>query len=64
MNDDRTNDGEPSEVGVGDKKFFVDYCKRASTKCKLCKKNINKGEIRIGKLVPFKRIEIKQFYHL
>ena len=37
-----------------EKKFSADYCKRGSTKCKACKKRIQKGELRIGKSVPFK----------
>ena len=46
------------------KKFLADYCKRGSTKCKVCRKKIQKGELRIGKSVPFKNIYITQYYHV
>ena len=47
-----------------EKKFSADYCKRGSTKCKVCKNRIQKGELRIGKSVPFKAINILKYYHL
>ena len=42
------------------KTFSVDYCKRTTTKCKVCKKKIPKDELRIGKLVLFKGKHILQ----
>ena len=54
---------ENSEV-THSKNFSVDYCKRGSTKCKICKRNIQKGEIRIGKLIQFKAKSFLQYHHL
>ncbi len=59
-----TNINKDGECLYPSKNFSVDYCKRGSTKCKKCKKNISKDEIRIGKSVPFKAIYILQYYHL
>ena len=33
--------------------FIVDYCKRGTTKCRRCKKNIAVNELRIGKSIKF-----------
>ena len=55
--DSYANDPEESsakEAHVDHKHFRVDYCQRGSTKCKACKKNIPKDELRIGKMVLFK----------
>ena len=45
-------------------KFSVDYSKRGTAKCKVCKKVIVKNEIRIGKSVPFKTTHIIQYQHV
>jgi hypothetical protein len=45
-------------------KFSVDYSKRGTAKCNKCKKQITKGEIRIGKSVAFKAKYILQYYHV
>ena len=45
-------------------KFSVDYSKHGTAKCKACVKVIAKNELRIGKLVPFKNVYIKQYYHM
>lgn len=58
---DSTTETEESNLG---KKLFVDYCKRGSTKCKRCKKQIPKDVLRIGKMVPFRSIHISQYYHI
>ena len=42
----------------------MDYRVRGTAKCKVCKKLINRNDLRIGKLVPFKSKHIKQFYHV
>ena len=42
----------------------MDYAVRGTAKCKVCKKLINRNDLRIGKLVPFKSKHIKQFYHV
>ena len=55
---------EIEESSDPNKNFSVDYCKRGSTKCKVCKKKISKDELRIGKSVPFKTIKIVQYSHL
>ena len=77
---DTNNDGEESNEGnkedqgeggelqndheLGGKKFLVDHCKRGSTKCKVCKKSISKGDLRIGMLVAFKTTYIHQYHHI
>lgn len=52
---------------MSDTKFSVDYSKRVS-KCKKCKTEIPKGDIRLAKLVPNffgdSDGEMKQFYHI
>ena len=57
-----------SSEKIGDshpgKKLFIDYCKRGSTKCKRCKKQIPKGDLRLEKVVPFRSIHISQYYHV
>ena len=41
--------------------FCVDYSKRGTAKCKICKKNILKDELRMGSYASFKGISI--IYH-
>lgn len=51
---------------MSDTRFVVDYSKRVS-KCKKCKVVLEKGKIRLGKIVPnpFGADEdMKQYYHL
>ena len=43
--------------------FLIDYCKRGTTKCKRCKKQIPKGDLRIGKSAKFKKKDIFQYFH-
>ena len=45
-------------------KFMVDYCKRGSTKCRQCKKNIPKDVLRIGKSVKFKAKYNYHYFHI
>ena len=44
--------------------FMVDYCKRGTTKCRKCKKNIPLTALRIGKLVKFKTKDIYHYFHV
>ena len=44
-------------------KFNIDHSKNGRAKCKECGNKITKGELRIGKYVPFKAIYITQYYH-
>ena len=44
--------------------FMVDYCKRGTTKCRRCKKNISLAELRIGKSVKFKTKNIYHYFHV
>ena len=53
---------EDNEYSIN--RFSVDYAVRGTAKCKVCKKLINRNDLRIGKLVPFKSKHIKQFYHV
>ena len=52
------------EVAFEGNKFSTDHSKNGRAKCKECSKLIAKGDIRIGKLVPFKDTHIHRFYHL
>ena len=53
------------ELDTGSKTgFMVDYCKKGVTKCRRCKKNIVKGELRIGKSAWFKDKSIYQYFHV
>ena len=56
------DDGNKEITGSGNK-FLVDYCKRGTTKCKRCKKQIPQGALRIGKSVQFKNKYIFQYLH-
>ena len=48
-------------------KFMCDYAKRATSGCKKCKKKLEKGELRLAKVVPnFFHDgdgEMKQYHH-
>ena len=44
--------------------FSIDYSKRGTAKCKVCKKAIYRHEIRIGKLVPYKTEHITRYLHV
>ena len=48
---------EDNEYSIN--RFSVDYAVRGTAKCKVCKKLINRNDLRIGKLVPFKTKHIK-----
>ena len=45
-------------------RFCIDYSKRGTAKCKVCKKNIQKGELRIGMYAHFKDREITNYFHV
>ena len=59
-------DDDPDKNGILDtvNKFCVDYSKRGTSKCKICKKCIPKDELRIGMYAPFKGKTITNFYHI
>ena len=42
----------------------MDYSKLGTAKCRKCKKNVPKGELRVGKRVPFKVVHIIQYFHI
>ena len=44
--------------------FIVDYCKKGTTKCRRCKKNIPLAALRIGKLAKFKTKDIFHYFHV
>ena len=44
--------------------FAVDYSKNGKARCKVCREFIDKGNLRIGKLVAFKEKHFYHFYHL
>ena len=54
-------DLDPEE---GKKYFLVDYCKRSTTKCRRCKKTIQKGDLRIGKSAKLKAKNIYHYFHV
>ena len=45
-------------------KFYVDYYKRGTAKCRVCKKVTAKGEPRIGNSVPYKATNVVQYRHV
>ena len=45
-------------------KFCVDYSRRGIAKCKICKKRIQKDELRMGMYTTFKGITITIFHHV
>ena len=55
---DRINLGNANMCNETGNKFSVDYSKRGTAKCKVCRKSIGKGEIRIGKSAPYKACHI------
>ena len=44
--------------------FLVDYCKRGTTKCRRCKKNILQGQLRIGRSAKLKGKDIYHYFHV
>ena len=62
-NEEHIEDPSPDNAEEKRKKFLVDHCKRRS-KCKICKNNIQKDELRIGKLHQFKKDYIYQYHHV
>ena len=46
------------------KTFHVDYSIKGTAKCRVCKKVIQKNELRIGKYVPFKQLNILHYFHV
>ena len=63
--DNEGSEGDYSEGGkMSDNLFCVRYSTRGTAKCKKCKSKIEKNELQMGKLVPFKAKYIHQNYHL
>ena len=58
---------KPSAANMTENKFMCDYAKRATSGCKKCKKKLEKGELRLAKVVPnFFHDgdgEMKQYHH-
>ena len=63
-NDATNATGDNEESAFVSNKFCIDYPKRVTANCKICKKNIVKDDQRIGKHVPFKIGHILQYYHV
>ncbi|XP_076606103.1 DNA ligase 3 [Chaetodon auriga] len=57
-----------SELDMAEQRFIVEYAKRGTAGCKKCKDKIQKGIVRIGKIVPnpFSESagEMKEWYHV
>ncbi|XP_070838327.1 DNA ligase 3 [Chaetodon trifascialis] len=57
-----------SEPDMAEQRFIVEYAKRGTAGCKKCKDKIQKGIVRIGKIVPnpFSESagEMKEWYHV
>lgn len=57
-----------NEPDMADQRFLVEYAKRGTAGCKKCKDKIQKGIVRIGKVVPnpFSESagEMKEWYHV
>ena len=63
--------GDDAQVGVTEdstsntaNKFSIDYSKRGTAKCKICKKCIPKNELRIGVYTVFKGKTITYYHHV
>ena len=61
-NDDVIAITDPIEMTAN--KFCTDYSVRGTAKCRVCKKAIKKGELRIGCYVTFKGKVITNYYHV
>ena len=61
--DHPSNASAQEETKKNDELYSIDHSIRGTAKCKGCRKVIAKNDIRIGKVVQFKQIEIKQYYH-
>ena len=62
---DQTIDIAAEETGkITANKFCIDYSKRGIAKCKVCKKCIQKGELRIGIYAQFKDRRIVNYFHV
>ena len=59
----KSNASNPPNASTSNK-FAIDYSIRGTARCRLCKKNIVKGELRIGKSVLFKDRYILQYMHV
>ena len=55
---------QDDEISITANKFCVDYSKRGTAKCKVCKKCILKNELRIGVYTVFKGKSITIFHHV
>ena len=55
---------DENAVAISSNKFCVAYSKRGTAKCKICKKIIRKGELRMGMYAPYKGKEIINYYHV
>lgn len=57
-----------TEAEMAEQRFMVEYAKRGTAGCKKCKDKIQKGVVRIGKIVPnpFSESagEMKEWYHV
>lgn len=60
--------GFSSQPDMSEQRFLVEYAKRGTAGCKKCKDKIQKGIVRIGKIVPnpFSESagEMKEWYHV
>ena len=63
MEDDMEDIREDSVSNTANK-FCIDYSKRGTAKCKICKKCIPKNELRIGVYTVFKGKTITNFHHV
>ena len=52
------------DIAVSTNKFCVDYSIRGTAKCKICKNNIPKGELRMGVYIYFKDKMITNYRHV
>uniref|UniRef100_A0A3P8SRD8 DNA ligase n=1 Tax=Amphiprion percula TaxID=161767 RepID=A0A3P8SRD8_AMPPE len=57
-----------TQIDMAEQRFLVEYAKRGTAGCKKCKDKIQKGIVRIGKIVPnpFSESagEMKEWYHV
>ena len=65
-NSDQIEELEIKDVSsiISPDKFCADYFIRGTAKCKMCKKVITKGELRIGNYVTFKGKVVTNYQHV
>ena len=62
--DDVEGEKDSEEKSITSNKYCIDYSKRGTAKCKVCKKIIQKGELRTGMYAHFRDRKIINYFHV